>query len=252
MTTTARVLNVLRRGKQRVLAAGQSVRRQRAERILAQVAREEFAYQRHIRIERSIEYRFVFEQLMRTTPATILDVGPGTTALPALMASAGHVVTAIDNVKDFWPDGMFNRHFHVIDDDIRTSHLQTTFDLVTCVSVLEHIHDGDAAVAGMFNLLRPGGHLVLTCPYTDHRYCPNVYQLETSDAYGRDVPFICQSYSRGQLDGWLAHNHAEIVHQEFWRLYSGEFWSCGEQVWPPVQVNASDSHQLTCLMLRKA
>ena len=247
-----RVLDGLRHVKQRLVRTSRTARRQLGERIIAQIAREEFAKQRHARVERSIEYRFVFEQLTRTAPVSILDVGPGITALPALMASAGYVVTAIDNVKDFWPAGMFNRHFHVIDDDIRASRLEATFDLVTCISVLEHIDDADAAVAGMFNRLKPGGYLVLTCPYTDHRHCPNVYRLGTSDACGIDVPYICQSYSRQQLEGWLARSNAEIVHQEFWRLYTGEFWSCGNQVWPPVQVEVRDSHQLTCLLLRKA
>lgn len=39
-----------------------------------------------------------------------------------------------------------------------------SFDLVTCISVLEHIPEDTAAVRSMWALLRPGGKLVLTLP----------------------------------------------------------------------------------------
>src|SRR5438045_33492 len=63
--------------------------------------------------ERGIEYSFVFRQIARLCPKSILDVGTGTTALPPLFRICGAVVTASDNVKDYWPKGMFNPHWHV-------------------------------------------------------------------------------------------------------------------------------------------
>lgn len=39
-----------------------------------------------------------------------------------------------------------------------------TFDLITCISVLEHIPDDKGAVETMWSLLRPGGKLILTLP----------------------------------------------------------------------------------------
>ena len=39
-----------------------------------------------------------------------------------------------------------------------------TFDLITCISVLEHIPDDKEAVELMWLLLRPGGRLILTLP----------------------------------------------------------------------------------------
>lgn len=246
------VLNSLRRLKQ-------SLERRRADRteglarkFFAELSQQEFESQRPNRNERSIEYRFVFDQLTRIAPVTVLDVGTGTTALPSLMATAGYVVTAIDKLTDFWPTGMFNRHFHVIDQDITNATLTERFDFVTCISVLEHIRNSDAAIGGMLALLKPGGHLALTCPYTEAVYSPNVYTREDSCAYGLDLPYVCQSYDRSKLDAWLARDAAEIVRQEFWQLYTGEFWSCGEMMVPPRQVSSSDRHQITCLLLRKS
>ena len=56
--------------------------------------------------ERSAEYAFVFRHITSCAPRTVLDVGTRTTALPAQLAACGCVVTAIDNVHDYWPAGM--------------------------------------------------------------------------------------------------------------------------------------------------
>ncbi len=43
-------------------------------------------------------------------------------------------------------------------------HDPASFDLVTCISVLEHIPEDRRAVEAMWSLLRPGGRLILTLP----------------------------------------------------------------------------------------
>ena len=120
--------------------------------------------------ERPVEYGFVFRKLAEVYPHRILDVGTGTTALPHLMRNCGFLVTATDNVRDYWPEGMLNRHYYIINDDITNSHLKATFDFITCISVLEHIEDADHAVANMLRLLKQDGHLVMTFPYTERNY----------------------------------------------------------------------------------
>ena len=164
--------------------------------------------------ERSVEYRFVFEVITRTAPKTVLDVGTGKTALPHLMQTCGLQVTAIDNIYDYWSKyGMFNRHFYVIDDDITRTVLKGGFDLITCISTLEHIANADAAVRNMASLLTPGGHLVITCPYTEQAYQNNVYTLAGTTANA--VDYICQSFSRDNLNTWTASNGLKIVAQEY-------------------------------------
>ena len=83
-------------------------------------------------------------------------------------------MTATDNVHDYWPTGMSNRHYHVIDDDITNTRLSETFDLITCVSVLEHIQEPDDAMRNMFSLVKTNGHLIITCPYNEKSYEKNV------------------------------------------------------------------------------
>lgn len=215
------------------------------------LCQDEFERQAFSRFnERPVEFAFVFRKLAEIYPKTILDVGTGTTALPHLMANCGFLVTATDNVRDYWPQGMTNRHYHVIDDDITATRLTGPFDLITCVSVLEHIERSDDAVRNMFRLLRPGGHLVLTMPYTESEYVRNVYDLPGS-SYGKGLPYVAQSYSRRELDRWVSENNAQIVEQQYWRFWEGEHWTVGAQQIPPMRVTAHQRHQLTCLLLRK-
>jgi len=215
------------------------------------ICRYEFRRQTYARAnERPVEFAFVFRQLARLYPRSVLDIGTGTTALPHLMRNCGFLVTATDNIRDYWPSGMVNRHYHVIDDDITNTRLRDEYDLITCVSVLEHIEDHAAAVRNMFKLLKPQGHLVLSFPYTERAYVRNVYELPGS-GYGRDFSFICQSYSRREIDAWLKANDGVLVEQEFWQFWRGDFWTVGDQVLPPLKVGAEDKHQITCLLLRK-
>jgi 2-polyprenyl-3-methyl-5-hydroxy-6-metoxy-1,4-benzoquinol methylase len=200
--------------------------------------------------ERPVEFQFIFTQLVRTWPKTVLDVGTGMTALPHLMRNCGFLVTAVDNIRDYWTSGMINRHYHVINDDITRTHLMETFDFITCVSVLEHIRDHKAAVQSMFRLLNPGGHLALTFPYNENRYNENVYALPESSAK-EPFSFITQAYSRNEVNSWLSDNGAEIVEQEFWQFFTGEFWTCGKRILPPVRVGKDDKHQVSCLLIRK-
>lgn len=201
--------------------------------------------------ERPVEYRFVFQHLTAAAPKRVLDIGSGTTALPNLLQSCGCHVTAIDNVNDYWAPGtFFNRHFHVIDDDIRNPRHIGQYDFATCISVLEHIPEHDRAVQSMFGLLRPGGHLVLTFPYNESRYVDNVYKLPGA-GYGQNEPYVCQVYSRQQVDDWISRNNAEVVTQEYWEVFAGDLWTYGQRLCPPVQTAKDRKHHLTCLLVRK-
>ncbi len=215
------------------------------------LCRREFESQQFVGVnERPVEYRFVFENLTRAMPRSVLDVGTGRTALPQLMRTCGFLVTAIDNVRDYWTAGMVNRHYHVIDDDILSPRTRGPFDLVTCISTLEHIPDHARAVRNMLGLLRPGGLLLLSFPYNDARYCANIYALPGS--IGADkYPFVTQAFSRAEVEAWLSANGAEIVAQEYWRFFTGEYWTLGDRVVPPARASRSEPHQIACLALRK-
>ncbi len=198
--------------------------------------------------ERAVEYGFVFNCLAQLAPPAVLDVGTGKTALPSLLKSCGYHVTAVDNIRDYWPQGMFNRHFHVLDDDIADSKVRQRFDVVLCISVLEHVREYKLALATMASLTKPGGHMIITCPYSESIGSPNCY--EEIDSYGKENPYICRQFTRMDFSEWLNSSGASIVKQERWRFFKSEFWSCGSQIQPPEKVLPEQPHQHTCMLIR--
>ena len=199
--------------------------------------------------ESPIMYSFVFKWLARCGPVTVLDVGTGNSALPSLMRTSGCVVTATDHRGVYWSKGVFNRHFHIVDDDITDSHLTGPFDFITCISVLQHCPNHASALRSIRRLVRPDGHVALTFPYNDRRFVEDVYRLPEA-GYGKTNPYACQVLSRNEVDGWLKTGGWKVVEQEFWDVFTGELWTFGERLRPPRQVQRHEKHHLTCLLLQ--
>lgn len=200
--------------------------------------------------ERAVEYAFVFRHLAKYTPRNVLDVGTGQSALPALIRNCGIHTTAVDNIRDFWPKGFINRHFYVINDNIKSPSLRKSYDMITCISVLEHIREHRQAVRSMFKLLKDKGRLILTFPYNENRYSRNVYESAGSNAPG-NLPYITQAFSRKEVEEWIADNNAGLVAQEYWRYFSGEYWTVGNRLPAPQKVRKDEKHQITCILLKK-
>lgn len=215
------------------------------------LCKKEFQSQKFKKInERPIEYGFVFKVLSRVCPKEVLDIGTGLSSLPHMMMSCGYITTAIDNVYDYWSGKLFNRHFYIINDDIRSPKIRKKFDLITCISAIEHINDHNKVMESIFALLNPNGHIILTTPYNEKKYIQNVYKLPEA-GYGKDWPWICQIFSRKELLNWLAKNNGKIIEQEYWQVFTGDLWSFGDRLYPPKLVEKNQKHQLTCLWIQK-
>ena len=214
------------------------------------VSRREYKALPFVPNERIIEYGFVFSSLSQISPHALLDVGTGKGSLPNLLQICGLEVTAIDNFEDYWAKGVFNRHFNVINDDIINTKLEKKFDFITCISVLEHIENFNAAIQSMFSLLNPEGHLLLTFPYNEKKYIDNVYDLPGA-GFGKNVSYICQVFSRNEVDHWLKKNSGNIIKQEYWQIYTGEFHTFGDGLYPPLQAEKEEKHQLSCILIQK-
>lgn len=198
--------------------------------------------------ERPLEYTFALRCLSELSPESILDVGTGMTAWPQLLANCGYAVTAIDEGGSYWGDRATNRHHLLLHDDITNPALGSTFDAITCLSVIEHIPDHLAAIRGIRSLLGAGGHAILSFPYDERRFVENVYALPEA-SYGADAPYICRVYSRRELTEWLAEGF-EIVRQEYYRVFTGDLWTFGERLRPPAKTGANEPHHLTCVVMR--
>ena len=197
--------------------------------------------------ERAVEYAFVLQCLSEIYPATVLDVGPGGSALPFLMQNCGFAVQAIDKAAI----SNANKHFDVQLLDVVHMKLDSKFDFISCVSVLEHVSRTDAAMSNMVQMLNPGGYLALTFPYNEDRYIENVYKLEGA-GYGQKAKFPCHIFCWENISKWTMDNDLKLEQHDRWQCFTGEYWTFGERVFPPVYASVDELHHLSCILLKKA
>ena len=97
----------------------------------------------------------------------VLDVGCGGGLLAEGMARRGATVTGIDLAEE----ALTVARLHALESGVEVEYrleavesLATTrpasFDLVTCLEMLEHVPDPAAIVAALARVVRPGGHIV--------------------------------------------------------------------------------------------
>ena len=211
--------------------------------------RERLLFKREARLnERPVEYVFALSQIAALAPQSVLDVGPGMSAFPAVLATCGIRVTAVDEINGYWTGGLRNLHWRVHKRDITKADSSQTYDMVTCISVLEHIPDHMAAIRGMARSLRPGGHLVLTVPFGRGEYQPNVYALPDA-SYG-GTQYICQSFSPAELEQW---SEAGLVLRaaEYWEVFTGEYWASGDRLAPLVPSVEGEPCHLGCFLFEQ-
>ncbi len=137
---------------------------------------------------RYVEYPVVWDYLVvdLAQHAHILDVGSATSILPLFFAFCGYKTTSID-INDvtiqkqshllakregrLFENGLL-RFEHK--DVCALPYADGTFDAVTAISMLEHIPgDGDSiAMRELARVLKPGGRLILTCPFSTKGFNP--------------------------------------------------------------------------------
>lgn len=123
--------------------------------------------------ERIIENPFVFQHLPKSKKTKILDIGSCETIMPIQLASLGYQVTGMD----IRPYDLTHPNLKFIQEDIcQTTLPKESFDVITCISVIEHIGldtlygkshkqtSDKKALQQMYKLLKPGGELILTTP----------------------------------------------------------------------------------------
>ncbi len=96
----------------------------------------------------------------------VLDIGCGGGLLSEALAALGAQVTGIDLSEELIEVARMHAKRAGLEIDYRrisAEHLAeeapASFDVVTCMEVLEHIPDPEAVVAACARLLKPGGHV---------------------------------------------------------------------------------------------
>lgn len=109
--------------------------------------------------------RFIFQLLNGLTFKSVLDAGCGTGILLSQLCERypGIQPTGSEyspHGLEFAKQRLSNANFHVLDLSRQT--LGRKFDLITCIDVLEHIPDDEAALANLHTMT--GKYLVLSVP----------------------------------------------------------------------------------------
>ncbi len=109
--------------------------------------------------------RFIFSLLNGVRFETVLDAGCGTGILlqqiseaypKTILTGSEYSSEGIEFAKKRLPDA----DFHVL--DLSKDSLHRTFDLITCIDVIEHIPDDRTALKNLRSMT--GGHLVVSVP----------------------------------------------------------------------------------------
>lgn len=121
-----------------------------------------------------LRYDVVGRMLDRLRPATALEIGCGQGAFGARLAERADYLGVEPDDASFevatariTPRG--GRVLHGIHAAVPAG---STFDLVCAFEVLEHIEDDTGTLADWVELVRPGGHLLLSVPAFQDRFGP--------------------------------------------------------------------------------
>jgi len=120
---------------------------------------------------RAWEYGMVLRALRDNGAKRILDVGGGGSAFAPAAAwpDVGMDVTVVDpqdyGVVVQQQSQKIGRPIHYVQQDFMAYDGQKDFDGVSCISVLEHVHDDTAFFTKLASHVRPGGILALTVDF---------------------------------------------------------------------------------------
>ena len=137
------------------------------------------------------EYPYAYHQLSKYLSLSsdvkapkVFDVGSALTFLPSFFASLGYEVKASDNdpamkrnfelIKSYpgVPSGVKDVGYATCDCKNITTELDSYYDALVCISVLEHIKERGQAIKEFCRILKPGGVLILTVDIKLHPSCP--------------------------------------------------------------------------------
>ncbi len=129
-------------------------------------------YERYCRWPiRMLEYGFAMESVGKSGEGRALDVGSGVTPWAYWLAAQGWETTAVDLIVD--EVSAMSRHgtdtyaqsvLHLMADGRGLAFADSHFDVVTCMSVIEHVPQWDTSLmlSELVRVCRPGGRLVMT------------------------------------------------------------------------------------------
>lgn len=167
--------------------------------------------------ERILEIPFIFKSVPAKPSQEILDIGSCESTVSLSLATLGHKVTALD----FRPYPLNHPNLKSVQEDICTTTLpKKSFDIVICLSTLEHVGfntlygkstsqmSAAKAVIQMHRVLKPGGKLLLTIPTLASHAQTNFMQFFTP----KELRVLLKPFKKFEVEYFRPlNNHSKWV-----------------------------------------
>jgi len=136
---------------------------------------------------------------LRVPGSRVLEVGCGYGLLGTYLSQLGARVIGVDialSALSQFPKSTEGYCHPVVADATGLPFADASFDLVFCMVVLEHTLDPDALLDECFRVVRPGGHLVFSCPnYFSLVFIPKLFAE-------LGIPYFREFIGRQFIDRW--------------------------------------------------
>jgi SAM-dependent methyltransferase len=145
--------------------------------------------------------RWVFDSIAPCLSGNILEVGCGTGTFTALMALAGHRVTAVDINPSYVEKAKARlatlNGVSIVAGDATRMSWPTRFDTVVLLDVLEHIEDDGEFLRRLAACLAPGGRLVVKVPAGEWLFSPLDAAIGHHRRYSKKT--LCRAFAEAGL-----------------------------------------------------
>ena len=188
---------------------------------IANMNSEEDYFTHHLR-----KYCLVRDIIVEESPKTILDIGVGTGIFYSLLPDfSKYEVHGIEFVSNFIPllqkRGIRTHQCNIEKDPI--PHVDATFDLVICDSIIEHTLKPKHLISEIYRVLKPGGSFILVAPNATsfirrwgHFRGRNLFEPLINNLYTKDYLARCSVfYSEKELRFVLENNSLSIKRVDY-------------------------------------
>ncbi|MFA6088646.1 MAG: class I SAM-dependent methyltransferase [Candidatus Woesearchaeota archaeon] len=196
--------------------------------------------------ERVVEYPFALSMVSRTKGRNVVDVGSGPTpAFWYILTNIGFNAIALDpmaksSIKFSSKTNKFKRK-SIVNSGMPSNY----FDIVFCISTLEHVKEYEKAILEMNRICKPQGLIVVTTPFCCNEYIKDTIGLPKTKKYSCN-----HAYSLSQYEKWT-NIIGTIEEKKIWRAWSGPSWRKGERFFIPKPVSEEKDADLIAVCWRK-